>query len=600
MKITFKYCRLYQCRSRGNSSRIIDFYSGEELPGHELSGEFADGDLFFFPYKCSVPVHVCSEKSAVFSYFMEFKKTGIYPLHNEESSMELEHILEKGIEADSCLKNYEDIPFVTIDNDGSKDLDQAVYVSETDMGFKVVYALADASFFVHPESELFREALRRGSSYYFPGYSLPMLPRELSEGLISLNPGEKRRALVFSIFVDLNGNALETSIERAFIISRHKLSYSQVQKFYDENSFGDLPSVIRESLISLQNAGRILYKKSLTRGVINYHRHELDISIDEGNNGFIVENSIRTDAARWNEQVSVLCNMEGAREIARLGKCDVEIVQPLFRIHEPPTEGSLKRLNGIITDLVKIHSLDSALWGWGYHEGESLAAYLDRLPRQDQYSAITETIEQQILVTNKKSVYSEKPMGHYALRAELYGRFSSPMREIVGIYTHKELLEKLGYEKNGIAEMDLQLREEVIDSGNRSKDIQKDMDRMTFDHVLDYLFSEELEKSPSDRQVYKGIVLGVKSSRIYLRIHNPSIEVKMYVDTVNFLLQDRLEISENSLELVSAKNGKTVVAAGSLVEFKIGKYEKGKWIPVPVRLCYAGLDLTAASLSFLE
>lgn len=84
---------------------------------------------------------------------------------------------------DPALLDRTSIPFVTIDNAHSKDLDQAVHVSREGTGFLVAYAIADASFYVRPGSALFREAMSRGASYYFPGFSVPMLPRPLSEGL---------------------------------------------------------------------------------------------------------------------------------------------------------------------------------------------------------------------------------------------------------------------------------------------------------------------------------------------------------------------------------------------------------------------------------
>src|SRR5215212_373325 len=97
---------------------------------------------------------------------------------------------------DPALADRTALAFVTIDGPGTRDLDQAVHVEDTGAGFHLRYAIADASYYVRPGTALFEEALARGASFYLPGASVPMLPRALSEGLISLGPDVVRRALI--------------------------------------------------------------------------------------------------------------------------------------------------------------------------------------------------------------------------------------------------------------------------------------------------------------------------------------------------------------------------------------------------------------------
>ena len=102
----------------------------------------------------------------------------------EETNYWLKH---DGLD-DPQLLDLTHLPFVTIDNENSRDLDQAVHIDRTDQGYRVMYALADAAYYISPGSALFDEALKRGTSYYTPLLSAAMLPPPLSEGLISLNP----------------------------------------------------------------------------------------------------------------------------------------------------------------------------------------------------------------------------------------------------------------------------------------------------------------------------------------------------------------------------------------------------------------------------
>src|SRR4029078_8753543 len=121
------------------------------------------------------------------------------------------------------------LPFVTIDGPSSKDLDQAIHVAREGDGYVVRYALADAACFVRPGTAVFAEALARGASFYFPGLSIPMLPRPLSEGIISLNPDGPRRALTFEVHLGSRGEILRTQLVHSRVRSRKKLAFGDVQ-----------------------------------------------------------------------------------------------------------------------------------------------------------------------------------------------------------------------------------------------------------------------------------------------------------------------------------------------------------------------------------
>src|SRR6185503_10271633 len=105
---------------------------------------------------------------------------------------------------------------------------QALAIETTADGWIAHYAIADAAWFVRPGTALWAEALRRGASYYLPGMSVPMLPRALSEGLVSLGPDVDRRAMLFSMTIDRDGACRSTAITRARIRSRAQLDFATV------------------------------------------------------------------------------------------------------------------------------------------------------------------------------------------------------------------------------------------------------------------------------------------------------------------------------------------------------------------------------------
>jgi len=497
---------------------------------------------------------------------------------------EVEQIIANPGTDETLLIDYTSLPFVTIDNDGSKDLDQAVYVEKTDSGYIIYYAIADASYYVKPGSALFRESIRRGASYYLPGFSVPMLPAELSEGIISLNEGVLRRSLVFIIEIDSMGSVISQKVHRSKILSRAKLTYSGVQDFY--NCMGKSPLDKREytsSLIYLQEAGRILSRKAEERGVINFDRFENLISINGDGCSFVFTESERDDTGRWNEQISLLCNMAGAGMLAPEGNGNDLHIHPVFRVHEAPDESSLHRLEKIINSIVEIHSLHEC-WIWRREE-ETPGEYLSRLPRSGNERRITETIERQILITNPRSFFSENPGQHFALKVNLYGRFSSPMREIVGIYSHKELLEKLGVEKPEPDQDDLLIREQIINSANRAKETQKSIDRFVNDLLLDSVFKTELDLQLNARPVHSGTILGMKETKMYVLLDSPRLEIKVYSEDIEKMSGQKINHYDNFMELDGVNSDSAKYKAGEIIELRLLSFDdKGKWHFIPAAI----------------
>lgn len=344
---------------------------------------------------------------------------------------------------DPDLAQWQALPFITIDNPDSRDLDQALLIETTaDKGYRVRYALADAAYYIPPGSELFREAMRRGVTYYTPLLAAPMLPESLSSGLISLNPHVDRRALVFDIILKDDGVVLNTSVTRALICSQGKLSYASVQEFLDAESSGGgheyTNTAYASSLLLLREVGEKLIQRARDRDVIPFNRSEAHIQLTDA--GITLSQRQRVRTEKYNEQISLLCNMQGAEMLQGLSQ-DNEELQAIFRAHDAPLAGRLSSLRRLLNDFTD-HSNLSDQWRW--NKDQSLADYVTSLPDNADTHGKVIAIERQILVSNQASEYRSEPGRHHALAATSYARFSSPMREIVGIFTHKELLEALG------------------------------------------------------------------------------------------------------------------------------------------------------------
>jgi exoribonuclease R len=191
-----------------------------------------------------------------------------------------------------------DVPLVTLDPVGSRDLDQAVHLSSRSDGFRVVYAIADVGAFVPLGSALDREARRRGQTLYSPDRRTPLHPPELSEGAASLLPGELRPAVVWTIDLDAECLPVEVQLRRARVRSRAQLDYPAVQAQADA---GTLP----EPLALLPRIGALLQEQATERGAIELGTPEQEVhATDDGGWTLAFRGDLPVEA--WNAQISLL------------------------------------------------------------------------------------------------------------------------------------------------------------------------------------------------------------------------------------------------------------------------------------------------------
>jgi len=366
---------------------------------------------------------------------------------------------------DPTLTDWTTLPFVTIDNPDSRDLDQALFIESQPSGYRCRYALADAYHYVQPGTALFQEALERGSSYYLPGRSIPMLPVALSEDLVSLNA---------------------TEIVRARIKSHAKLSYEGVQRWFDDTALADdpvIPTNAKQSLQLLKVLGLALIARADGRDVIQFDRRETEISLTD--TGFDLHERDRYDTERYNEQISLLCNMQGAKLLQSMNRIHPDL-QPIFRVHEAPLKKRLAALNNNLNTLIAERKLDER---FKREPSQSLADYVSTLPDTPDTQRLVQAIERQILMTNQASEFRAEPGRHHALGAASYARFSSPMREMVGIFT------------------------QIIEAANSAKQRQKQIGKAIEFAVIDDYLKRDLESaSPTP---HEGTVMGFRSGKIY-------------------------------------------------------------------------------------
>ena len=221
-----------------------------------------------------------------------------------------------------------DIEFVTIDPPESTDLDQAMFLERRQDGYRVYYAIADVAAFVTAGDAIDEEAHRRGETLYGADSRIPLHPSVLSEGAMSLLPGQLRPALLWMIDLDSTGEIEVVDVRRARVRSRAKLNYAGVQQEVDAGTAAPIWGLLRE-------IGELRQQRERARGGVSLALPEQEVHRLDGhwNLSYRVNHPIED----WNAQISLLTGAAAARLM-------VQAKVGVLRTLPPPDPRAIERL----------------------------------------------------------------------------------------------------------------------------------------------------------------------------------------------------------------------------------------------------------------
>jgi exoribonuclease R len=262
-------------------------------------------------------------------------ETGIARIHEEQGispgfTPEVEEVAARAA-ANPRMPELDrtDIPFVTIDPDTARDLDQALHIERAGDGYVVHYAIADVAAFVSPGDAVDMEAHRRGETLYGASHKIPLHPPVISEDAGSLLEGEVRPALLWTIQVDETGEGTDVHVERARVRSTAQLSYQGAQRAID-NGTAD------ETLLLLKEIGELRLHRDAIRGGVSLPLPEQEIDV-QGQH-WALEFRAMEPVELWNAQISLLTGFGAATLMvyARVG---------ILRTMPPPDPRDVQRLH---------------------------------------------------------------------------------------------------------------------------------------------------------------------------------------------------------------------------------------------------------------
>jgi ribonuclease R len=315
-------------------------------------------------------------------------------------------------------KDLRKLPFCTIDPVTAKDYDDAIYWDDANTTLYV--GIADVSEYVKPFGAIDNEAIYRSFSIYLPHRSIPMLPRQLSETLCSLQPHVDRLSYVFEIKLDLASLEVSSSkVYEAIIHSHRRFNYEEIDQFLEgklEASTKD-EEVIFEYLPKLKKVTDALKAKRLKIGY-DFRSNELDMFLDANTNLTHTEYAEETPSHALIEDCMLLANKEAAAQFDR----------GIFRIHEPPNQMKLQKLYQELAGI-----------GMSIDIKDSLKETITEIQKQAKMMDLQAEVDTLIIRSQMQARYAPINAGHFGLGFERYTHFTSPIRRYSDLIVHRLL-----------------------------------------------------------------------------------------------------------------------------------------------------------------
>lgn len=395
-----------------------DFPAGVEITQEEL-GKYNNGDVFKVNNQDGTIMemlgNISDSKVDELIVLAQFNK-------HDEFDEEVLKIATSFSEVDASKypkrKDLRDLTFCTIDPVTAKDYDDAIYYDGKNTTLYV--AIADVSEYVKPFGAIDNEAIYRSFSIYLPHRSIPMLPRQLSETLCSLQPHVDRLAYVFEMKLDIDSlEVINSSVYEAVIHSDRRFNYEEIDSFFE----GKLKAIntkeheIFSWITKLRVITDKLKAKRLKIGY-DFRSNELEMAIDADSNIVSTTFAEETPSHALIEDCMLLANKAAASQFER----------GIFRIHEPPSQNKLQVLYQELAGIGMFVEIKKTT-------KETITA-IQEMAREMNLESEVDTL---IIQSQMRARYAPLNSGHFGLGFEAYTHFTSPIRRYSDLIVHRLL-----------------------------------------------------------------------------------------------------------------------------------------------------------------
>ena len=442
----------------------------------------------------------------------------------------------------------------TIDGEDAKDLDDAVSVEKLENGnYKLNVHIADVSYYVKENSLLDKEALIRGTSIYMLGRVIPMLPRELSNGICSLNAGEDRYTLSCSMEINKKGKVISSEIYKAVICVTERMNYKDVQKILngeDEAVLKKYEPYIKDFKL-MEELAKILKQRRLKDGYLNLDIPETKIELDIDGKTINIGKYETSFANEIIEQFMLTANETVAEKFYWLE------APFIYRVHEEP-------------DMDKVRELNKFLYNYGLkikYSGDHVypkefAKVLEEIKGKEEERVISTLI----LRTLKLARYEDENKGHFGIASKYYCHFTSPIRRYPDLFIHRIISKYL--EENYLIEQDEynKYKEEAKDRSKKSSErekvateVEREADKMKMAEYMEGKVGEE----------YDGIVSSIAQFGMFVELENTVEGLIRFED-----LGDEYFIYDEERKRLIGEITKTEYKIGDKVKIRVKRASK--------------------------
>lgn len=421
-------------------------------------------------------------------------------------------IEEKDIKGRQDLRDKE---IFTIDGEDAKDLDDAVCVEKTENDtYLLGVHIADVSNYVKDSSKLDNEAILRGTSIYMMDRVIPMLPKELSNGICSLNAGENRFALSVLMEINKDGKVISSDIKKSVIKVTKRMNYSDVTKLlkYAEGTLEDIDENEKKMIeehkafiphfVRMQELALILKERRKREGSLDLDVPESKIILNENGIAIDVKKYEITISNEIIEQFMLICNETVAEKFYWLE------APFIYRVHDVP-------------DTEKIQELNKFLINFGYRikgnkdniHPKSFAEVLEKIKGTEEERVISNLI----LRTLKVARYEAENKGHFGIASKCYCHFTSPIRRYPDLFIHRVISKYI--EKNyNLSDDEIEKYHidsiKYADSSSEREKIAQKVERDSVDIKMAEFMHDKIG------EIYDGIISNITSFGVFVELEN--------------------------------------------------------------------------------
>lgn len=386
----------------------------------------------------------------------------------------------------------------TIDGDDAKDFDDAVSLEPLENGHYLLGVhIADVSHYVTPGSPLDQEAYRRGTSVYYPGHVVPMLPFALSHGICSLNPGVDRLTFSALLEVDRDGRRYRARFAKSVIRSQARMTYHKVNRILaGDAALREEYAFLVPTAEKMNTLAHALYQRRIERGALELDIPEAQITVDEAGKPVDICFRERGESEKLIEEFMLQANEAVAEFMCKRGQPTV------YRVHENPDPEKLR-----------VFAQFARPFGYRIDPGKPEDTFqfqaVLRGAKNDPRQRILPTL---LLRSLARARYADECIGHYGLKAKFYLHFTSPIRRYPDLAAHRMLQKALAGEAFTAADQNA-CEEAAAQSTTREQaadNCERDIDKLFIAAYMKPFVGEEFDAEVSGVQAF-GIFVALEN-----------------------------------------------------------------------------------------